>query len=97
MHACSNFSKYRRDDGGAAQPRFITVCHYHHHAVPVAPACRYDLIALPGTPLATVGSAYVFVTTAKRLYLSMTFGCNYMFSTAQVMHVLKGWAAILQA
>lgn len=43
-----------------------------------------DLLGAPGAALVDVGDAYVYVTYAKRLYITLTFACNYMFNTAQV-------------
>ncbi len=46
--------------------------------------CRYDLIGEFPTPPNDVGNAYIYTTYNKRLYITTTFACNYMFNTYQV-------------
>ena len=45
---------------------------------------RYDLMGMPGTKFIKAGQGYVFVSYQRRLYISLTFNCDYMFNTALV-------------
>ena len=43
----------------------------------------FDVFGLPNTnaPVVSIGKAYVYVSFAKRLYITLTFACNQLFST----------------